>query len=95
MQYLLMRGREYRSELENQSQIVSPAQFPAHGRTDIWTKEQLNKYSEFVGIRLYQVDIRTSDDGTEVVAYSKRRLMEYHDSSENITVTETRREEGS
>lgn len=92
--FLLERAREYRTQVERGTprrgatwteEGVRPSRairFPAHGHTSTWTADQLSEYSEFVGIRLYRMEVVTSEDGTEVVSYTERRLFEHY-STEN------------
>ncbi|SFK70591.1 hypothetical protein SAMN04487950_0688 [Halogranum rubrum] len=77
-QWLLDRANTRRTSVE----AASPARFlsfPRHGMSNAWTAEKLAGYSEFTSIRLYQIDITTSEDGTEVVAYDETLLYEYHE----------------
>lgn len=78
MMFLLYRAEEYRDQRENQS-LIYYVRFPDHGMHGEWTGIQLAEYAEFVGIRLYQVDIRTSDDGTEITEYNEDRVFGYYD----------------
>ncbi|SFG71412.1 hypothetical protein SAMN04488063_2753 [Halopelagius inordinatus] len=100
--FLLHSAREYRTELERNNPRrglawtdgeIPPQQmihFPSHGHVSTWTPSLVENYSEFVGIRLYQMTIETSEDGSEVVSYSEEMVYEYDDSTEsNETVSET------
>jgi hypothetical protein len=76
-QWLLDRANTRRTSVE----AASPARFlsfPRHGMSNAWTTEKLAGYSEFTSIRLYQIDVTTSEDGTELTSYSETLLYEYH-----------------
>ncbi|OYR39676.1 hypothetical protein DJ82_09260 [Halorubrum sp. Ib24] len=51
--------------------------FPAHSSGG-WTAEELSGYSEFVGIRVYQVRTVTSTDGTEITSRSEELVLELY-----------------
>ncbi|MFC7008684.1 hypothetical protein [Halalkalicoccus salilacus] len=78
MAFLLYRAEEHRDHTKQQS-LIYFASFPAHGMSGEWTETQLTEYAEFVGLRLYQVDIKTSDDGTEITAHEQDRVFGYYD----------------
>lgn len=81
MEYLLQRARVYRENVEQRS-ILTFARFPPHGLVDLWTKKELREHGEFTGIRLYERDIQSSDDGTEITSISERMMVEYSESTE-------------
>lgn len=76
--FLLERAIEYRQRIESR-QLVRYVRFPPHGLDNIWTRERLDGYGEFVGIRLYRLDIVTSEDGRQLASVSETLVMEYID----------------
>lgn len=81
MQYLLQRAHAYRSEVEQRS-ILTFARFPPHALDDMWTKKELKDYGEFTGVRLYEREVRSSADGTEIQSMSEEMIIEYVESAE-------------
>lgn len=81
MSYLLDRAREYRVRVESGT-VWSFARFPPHGLTDIWTKKELQPYSRFVGVRLYERTITSSEDGSAIRSVDEALLLEYHEADE-------------
>jgi hypothetical protein len=77
--YLLGEGTEFRRQVENQS-FTRFLRYPAHGLTT-WQKWKLERYSEFVAIRSYQVNATTNEAGTEVTSYSERRIDQWRPAS--------------
>lgn len=87
--WLLDRTREYRTQVErgdpSRGTIPSDAwnhprrlyRFPAHSSGG-WTAEELSEYSEFVGIRVYEVRTETSTDGTEIESQSEELVLELY-----------------
>lgn len=87
--FLLSSAREYRTAVERGDpargfvwtdggiRLRYLASFPAHGHVATWTPAQTSQYQEFVGIRLYQMTIVTSEDGSEVVSSSEEMVFEY------------------
>jgi len=96
--WLLERTNQYRTGVESgnptRGTIPSDAwnhpsrlyRFPAHSSGG-WTAEELSGYSEFVGIRIYQIQTETSADGTEIVSQSEELVLELYPerSSDNKT----------
>ncbi|MFC6865474.1 hypothetical protein ACFQGE_18665 [Halomicroarcula sp. GCM10025817] len=92
--FLLQSAREYRGELEaggGRNSLVwsdggvklrHATNFPAHGHVTTWTPAELSQYGEFVGLRLYRVEIESSADGSEVVSQSEAVVFEYYDEGE-------------
>lgn len=76
LDYLLERARGYKTRVERRS-IPVFARFPPHGLTDIWSKKEMRETSEFTEIRLYEREVRSSDDGTRVESTSEKLLLEY------------------
>lgn len=88
--FLLERAREYRRGIEagnpERGFVVtadrSPfrlLRFPEHAQAATWTADRLAEHSRFVGIRLYRIEIVTSDDGSEIVSTSERVVYEHFD----------------
>lgn len=50
--------------------------FPPHGLNNQWTSADLEGYGEFVGLRIYEQQVTTSSDGTEVTAYAEHRVFD-------------------
>ncbi|MFC7020863.1 MULTISPECIES: hypothetical protein [Haloarcula] len=98
--FLLQSSREYRGELEaggGRNALVwsdggvklrHAVNFPAHGHVGTWTPAELRQYGEFVGLRLYRVEIETSADGSEVVSKSETVVFEYYDRDEGRSAAE-------
>ncbi|MFC7028202.1 hypothetical protein ACFQJ5_12465 [Halomicroarcula sp. GCM10025324] len=98
--FLLQNAREYRSELEaggGRNALVwtdggvklrHAINFPAHGHTGTWTPAEVREYGEFVGLRLYRVEIVSSADGSEVVSQSEAVVFEYYDYHEGDSAAE-------
>lgn len=81
MAYLLDRARAYRVRVESRT-VWTFARFPPHGLTDIWTKKEIGEYSRFEGIRLYEREVTSSEDGTSISSTVERPILEYHESND-------------
>jgi hypothetical protein len=74
--YLLNRAREYRTTVQTRS-LLHFLRFPPHGLENTWSAEGLSRYSEFVGIRLYRLEMNTSTDGSEIGSSSGKTVFEF------------------
>jgi len=85
MRYLLRSAREHRDGLHERtpSHLV---RFPPHyGTWTAWTPDEVETYGRFVGIRLYQINVTTSESGQTFTDRSERVLYDYYEESENGT----------
>lgn len=74
--FLLQRANVYRERVESRP-VTSYVRFPPHGLDNIWTPKRLDGYAEFVGIRVYRIDIDTGADGQRLTSASETLVMEY------------------
>ena len=81
--WLLERARKHRDRIEDPS-VLRFLRFPPHGVSDRWTTGTVDDYSSFVGIRLYRVDVATSEDGTEIAAVSEELVAEYYPTATDL-----------
>lgn len=74
--FLLERAIEYRERVESRSPLRW-LRFPPHGLDNMWTPARLDGYAEFVGIRVYRLDVVTGEDGRRVISVSETLVVEY------------------
>lgn len=82
MGFLLYRAKEHRERVQDR-QFIHHVRFPEHGMSGAWTEHQVTEYAEFTGIRLYQVNVSTSDDGAEITSHSEDRVIGYYEDTMN------------
>jgi hypothetical protein len=83
-QYLLGSARDHRENLGHRS-LLFVLRFPPHGIGDTWAADEVEQYDEFVGIRLYRINVTTTDNGTKIAESSEEVVYEY---MENETASE-------
>lgn len=74
--WLLERARLHRDRMTTQSPL-DWLRFPPHGLNNQWTAEDLQGYDAFVGLRIYELRVVTSADGSEVNARDETKVYEY------------------
>lgn len=75
--YLLAHACAYRERVESGS--MRPLQwvaFPRHVLDYEWSRRELSSYSTFTAIRVYDVEIRTTDDGLRATSYEETPVLE-------------------
>ena len=75
--YLLSHVCSYRDRIERGPvPLTDRIDFPRHTLDYEWSRRELADYSEFTAIRVYEVEIRTSEDGSRVTSYTETRIAE-------------------
>jgi hypothetical protein len=75
--FLLRRARVHREKVTNRSPLQY-LRFPPNGVVEGWDGRNLSRYSTFVGIRLYEIRLNTSADGTAITSRSETMLLEFY-----------------
>lgn len=76
-EYMIDQANTYRAERDVRH---AGYWFPAHGITSTWTGEDLDPVDTFVTLRIYEVKVNTSADGTAVTSSSETIVYEYNTS---------------
>jgi hypothetical protein len=75
--YLLAHACWYRERVERGSiRPLEWVEFPRHVLDYEWSRRELSTYAEFTAIRVYGVEIRTSEDGLRATSYEETRVLE-------------------
>ncbi|WP_135365003.1 hypothetical protein [Halosimplex halophilum] len=64
--YLLDRARRYRQRVRDGRGVRSHVDFPPHALGDRWDGETLARYDDFVGLRVYAVELRYEASGRSI-----------------------------
>jgi hypothetical protein len=64
--YLLDRAIRYRQQVRDGRGVGSRLDFPPHALGDGWDAETLARYDEFVGLRVYRVELRYEASGLAI-----------------------------
>jgi hypothetical protein len=73
--YLLEEGTEYRRHVARTGPWSIQNYKP--GMADSWWRVDLSTYDRFVGLRVYKINVNSSQDGTEITAMSETKVYEY------------------
>ena len=87
--HLLEEAREYRSAIESRGPLsVDLIDFPHHKIGYRWTPDVVEDRDAFVGIRVYRVDLDTTDDGRTVESATEAAVIEFRPPSRDETAAE-------
>lgn len=75
--FLLREASEYRTDVEAGWNPLSVFRFPPHHLRGHWSAEELAGYSEFVGIRIYRIEVTFTDDGRRTIEGDSELVYEY------------------
>lgn len=75
--FLLREAREYRQDVQAGSNPLELFSFPPHHVRGHWSAAELRNYSEFVGVRVYRMEVTFRDGGRETVVTDSNRVYEY------------------
>jgi hypothetical protein len=77
--FLLEEAREYRHDVKTGSYPRSVFTFPPHHVRGHWSASDLSNTSEFVGIRVYRMDVTFRNRGREAVVNDEELVYEFRE----------------
>lgn len=85
--FVFEEAREYRRARESSGTVGTGVEYPRHEYGFEWTPELLAEYDRFVAVRVYEVEITMSEDGTEIASKSATQQYEYRPSTKSQSTT--------
>lgn len=77
--YMLRNACTYRASVEaGDRSLLDRLRFPRHTIDYRWTRATLAEVSAFEAIRVYRLEIESSNDGTEIVSRHEERVLSVH-----------------
>ncbi|MFC4438558.1 MULTISPECIES: hypothetical protein [Natrialbaceae] len=82
--FFINQANSYRNQILSGNHQGSHLSFPTHKFEKHWTVNDVESVSEFTELRVYEIMIKTSEDGTKVVERSDHRLYTF-DATEHVS----------